>query len=143
MKNKRKCACGCGLYVKGGNKYATKTCIKASSPAASLSNVKCKCGCGRFLRLEQVKMGIKFFSTIHANLYNAKLNKGKKYKPRKDKLKEDTEYYQHMTDGRMYCANYDKDSLSCVMCLEQALFTAKSCYNKGAKDELRKVRKEN
>lgn len=132
MRTKRKCACGCGLYVKGENKYATKICRKASYPAASLSNVKCKCGCGRFLRVEQVKMGIKFFSTIHANLYNAKLNKEKKYKSRK--LKEDMEYYQKMTYGKKYCDNYDKDSLSCVMCLEQALFKAKSCWvNKGKK----------
>lgn len=133
MRTKRKCACGCGLYVRGENKYATKACRKANYPAASLSKVKCKCGCGKYLRVEQVKIGVKFFSTVHANLYNAKLNKGKKYKHHKNTFKEDTEYYQHMTDGRMYCANYDKDSLSCVMCLEQALFTAKSCWVKKVK----------
>lgn len=133
MKKQKLCACGCGLPVKYPHKYATKTCIKADNPRAIRSNIKCKCGCGNFLRVEQAKRGIKFFSTIHDNMYNAKLNKGKKYKPRKNKLEEDTEYYKQMANGKMYCSAYDKDSLSCVMCIEQALFTAKSCWKKGYK----------
>ena len=43
----------------------------------------------------------------------------------------------------MYCKNYESRRIECVICIEQAIFTAKSCYKKEAKDELRKVRKEN
>lgn len=45
--------------------------------------------------------------------------------------------------SKRYCENYEGNNLSCVMCIEQAIFTVKPCYQKGGKNELRKMRKEN
>lgn len=45
--------------------------------------------------------------------------------------------------SKRYCENYEGDNLSCVMCIEHAIFTVKPCYQKGGKNELRKMRKEN
>jgi hypothetical protein len=30
--------------------------------------------------------------------------------------------------GKHYCKNFDKDKVTCIMCIENAIFTVKSCY---------------
>ena len=31
-------------------------------------------------------------------------------------------------NGNQYCANYSKNNLICIMCIENATFKAKGCY---------------
>lgn len=121
----RLCLCGCGRVVKGRRKYASNSCAKVNHPFTSRSKVKCKCGCGHYLSMRQAQTGIKFVNHSHANMYNAKKLKGKKYNMMKNKG------FSEMIDGKQYCKNYNSNELNCVMCMEQALFKAKSCYKEG------------
>lgn len=36
-------------------------------------------------------------------------------------------------NGKMYCANYLKNDIACMICIEQAIFRAKSCYKESFK----------
>lgn len=38
-------------------------------------------------------------------------------------------------NGRMYCANYSKNNLICIICIENAVFKAKGCF-KESSDEM-------
>lgn len=35
--------------------------------------------------------------------------------------------------GNLYCKNWNKDKIECVMCIEQAIFKIKSCYKDAKK----------
>lgn len=134
----RMCPCGCGRVVKGKRKYASKSCVKVGRTTTSRSKVKCKCGCGHYLSMRQARTGIKFINYSHANMYNAKKLKGKKYNMIKDRdkglsniIKDQDKGLSNMIYGKQYCKNYDGTELNCIMCMEQALFKVKSCYKEG------------
>lgn len=96
------------------------------------SDVLCACGCGVHLRSKQVKKGIRFRNRTHANRWKGKnLFKGMKYNKEEKKVSPKVGF-----NGRMYCGNFDKQSVACITCIELAVFKARSCYKERKIDEV-------
>lgn len=94
-----------------------------------IKEVYCKCGCGKRIGHQKARRGRIFLNKIHANRYNGIKRIGTKYK--KNFIDEDFEMSRNFF--KKYCKNFNSDKLTCLNCMDLAIFKVKSCYEDGEK----------
>jgi hypothetical protein len=84
-----------------------------------IKEIYCKCGCGKRIGHQKAKKGRIFLNKIHANRYNGTKRIGKKYNII---LKKEGDEKMGKNFYKKYCKNFDSDKLTCLNCMDLAVF---------------------
>lgn len=95
-----------------------------------IKEVYCKCGCGKRISHQKARRGRIFLNKIHANRYNGIKRIGTK---NKKNFMDKGDFEMGNNFYKRYCKNFDNEKLTCLNCMDLAIFKVKSCYEEGEK----------